>query len=138
MKINLSKIFSIYASVNHIRILQRQFDDASCFHSAQNLTKRIFLIKNIFYFHRIAIKNALSLSDYRTVGLVDRRTIGKSDHRSDPVRNGLRRITKKTWFYIKYIGRYFSAKRRLTYITLLVLITIEKKKQKKNKNSVDI
>ena len=36
----------IYASVNYIRILQRQFDDGSCFHSAHNLTKHIFVIKN--------------------------------------------------------------------------------------------
>jgi hypothetical protein len=39
----------IYASVNHIRILQRQFDDGSCFNSAQNLTKQIFLIKNWYF-----------------------------------------------------------------------------------------
>jgi len=41
---NLTKIFLIYASVNHIRILQRQFDDG-----AQNLTRRIFPIKNRYF-----------------------------------------------------------------------------------------
>jgi hypothetical protein len=87
LKINLKKIFLIYASlnnirifqrlfliyapVNHIGILQRQFDGRSCFRSAQNLTKRIFLIKNR-YFTFILIEmllNVLSLSDYQTVGL---------------------------------------------------------------------
>jgi hypothetical protein len=54
LKINLTKIFLIYASVNNIIILQRQFDNRSCFQRAQNLTKRIFLIKNrYFYLHRI-------------------------------------------------------------------------------------
>ena len=38
----------IYASETTIRILQRQFDDGSCFHT-QNLTKRTFLIKNIYF-----------------------------------------------------------------------------------------
>ena len=87
LKINLKKIFLIYASlnnirifqrlfliyapVNHIGILQRQFEGRSCFRSAQNLTKRIFLIKNR-YFTFILIEmllNVLSLSDYQTVGL---------------------------------------------------------------------
>jgi hypothetical protein len=49
LKINLTKIFLIYASVNNIIILQRQFDDRSCFQRAQNLTKRIFLIKNRYF-----------------------------------------------------------------------------------------
>jgi hypothetical protein len=39
----------IYASVNHLRILQRQFDDGSCFHSPQTLTKWIFLTKNKYF-----------------------------------------------------------------------------------------
>jgi hypothetical protein len=39
----------IYASVTHIRILQRQFDDGSCFHSAHNLTKQLFLIQNWYF-----------------------------------------------------------------------------------------
>jgi hypothetical protein len=65
-KINLTKIFLlyalvnhirifqpqflIYATVNHIRILQRHSGDGSCFYSAQNLTWRIFLIKNRYFF----------------------------------------------------------------------------------------
>ena len=97
LKINLTKIFLIYASVNHIRIfhrlfliyapvnhiriLQRQFDDGSCF-QCTNLTKRIFLIKNRYFIFIEKLLKASSLFDYR---ILDRRTIGVSDYRSDPV-----------------------------------------------------
>ena len=84
LKINLTNIFLIYASVNHLGILQRQFENGSCFHSTQSLTSaNISYKEQIFYFHRNAI--------CRTTGLLDRRTIGISDNRSDPL-----------FFYLKF------------------------------------
>jgi hypothetical protein len=52
-----------------IGILQHKFDDESCFHSAQNLTKRIFLIKNRYFIFIEMLLNVLSLSYYQTDGL---------------------------------------------------------------------
>ena len=69
--------FLIYAPVKHIRILQRQFDDAF---SAQNLTKRIFLIKNRNLIFIEKLLNVSSLSDYWTVRLPDCWTTGPSDN----------------------------------------------------------
>jgi hypothetical protein len=46
------------------------------FHSLQNLTKRIFLIKNRYFMFILKV--------CRTIGLLDRRTIRMSDYRSDP------------------------------------------------------
>ena len=70
----------IICNINHIRIFQRQFDDGSCFHSAQDLTRRIFLIKNRYFIFIEKLLNVLSLSDYWTVGLPDSRTTGPSDY----------------------------------------------------------
>jgi hypothetical protein len=53
--------------------------------SAQNLTKRIFLIKNRNFIFIEKLLNVSSLSDYWTVRLLDRHTIGVSDYRSDPM-----------------------------------------------------
>jgi len=72
----LQRLFLIYAPVNHIGILQRQFDDGSCFHSAQNLTKRIFLKKNMYLIFIETLLNVLSLSDCRTTGPSDYRDVG--------------------------------------------------------------
>jgi len=67
---SLQRLFLIYAPVNPMGISQRQFDDGSCFHIiAQNLTKRIFLLKNRYFIYIETLLNVLSLSDYRTVGL---------------------------------------------------------------------
>ena len=85
LKINLTKLFLIYASVNHIRIFQRLFliyapinhIQGSCNASltsdlafgAHDLTKRIFLIKNRYFIVIETILNVLSLSNYQTVRL---------------------------------------------------------------------
>ena len=51
--------------------------------SAQNLTKRIFLIKDRYFIFKEKLLNVSSLSDYRIVRQLDRWTIMVSDYRSD-------------------------------------------------------
>ena len=60
--------------------MQRQFDDGTCFHT-QNLTKRTFLIKNIYFIFIEYPSNVLSLSDYRITGLLDYWIVGQSGGR---------------------------------------------------------
>ena len=53
--------------------------------SAQNLTKRIFLIKDGYFIFKEKLLNVSSLSDYRIVRQLARWTIMVSDYRSDPL-----------------------------------------------------
>ena len=102
LKINLMKIFLIYASLNHIRILQcqlliyapvnyirilqRQFDDDSCFPMYKTWQSEYIKRIDLIYFHRkytLSNYQTVRLPDCQTVGLLDRRTIRMSDYRLD-------------------------------------------------------